>query len=123
LYKYICGIANNKEQKIFAIGGVGDHIHLLLSIKPAVAPSEIVRDIKANSAKWINERHLVAGNFQWQRGFGAFSISSGQLDNTIRYINNQEEHHRKKSFESEYLDFLKEYNVEFNEKMFFQHME
>ena len=100
LYKYICGIVNGKDQKVYAIGGVEDHIHILISIKPNIALSDLVRDIKANSSKWINERGFVNGKFQWQEGFGAFSYAHAQLDNVIVYINNQEQHHRIKTFKA-----------------------
>jgi REP element-mobilizing transposase RayT len=97
LYKYICGIVNGKEQKVYAIGGVPEHIHILVSIKPNIAISDLVRDINANSSKWINEKGYVLGKFQWQEGFGAFSYAQSQLDNVIAYINNQEQHHQKKT--------------------------
>jgi putative transposase len=120
LYKYICGIVNAKEQKIYAIGGVGDHIHLLVSIKPNIALSDLVRDIKANSSKWINEKRFVIGKFQWQEGFGAFSYAQSQLDTVIAYINNQEQHHLTKSFKDEYLELLQKFNVEYDDKYLFE---
>lgn len=120
LHKYICGIVNLKEQKVYAIGGVADHIHILLSIKPTIAFSDIVRDIKANSSKWINEKRYVIGKFQWQEGFGAFSTNQSQLNVIIAYINNQEEHHKQKTFKDEYLELLQKYNIEFEEKYLFE---
>jgi len=123
LHKYICGIANSKEQKVYAIGGVGDHIHLLVSIKPDIAISDLVRDIKANSSRWINEKHFVMNIFQWQEGYGAFSYSKSQLDNVIAYINNQEQHHKTKSFKEEYIELLQKYNVEYDEKYLFDWIE
>ena len=123
LYKYICGITNNKEQKVYAIGGVADHIHLLVSIKPNIALSDLVRDIKANSSKWINERELIKGKFKWQEGFGAFSYAQSQLDNVIAYINNQEQHHRKKLFKDEYIDLLQKYNVNYDDRYLFEWIE
>lgn len=88
MYKYICGIVNGKNQKVYAIGGMADHTHILVSIKPDISISDLVRDIKANSSKWINEKNLVVGKFQWQEGFGAFSYAQSQLNNVIHYINN-----------------------------------
>ena len=120
LYKYICGVVNGKKQKVYAIGGVADHIHILISIKPDIAISDLVRDIKANSSKWVNEKRFVVGKFQWQEGFGAFSYAESQLDNVINYINNQEEHHKKETFKKEYLAFLHEYNVEYEDKFLFE---
>lgn len=123
LYKYICGIVNCKEQKVYAIGGMADHIHLLLSIKPNISISDFVRDIKANSSKWINEKQFVKGKFQWQEGFGAFSYAQSQLDNVISYINNQEHHHQTKTFKEEYLELLQKFNVAYNEKYLFEWIE
>jgi putative transposase len=123
LYKYICGVVNGNEQKVYAIGGVADHIHILLSIKPNIALSDLVRDIKANSSKWINEKQYVIGKFKWQEGFGAFSIAHSYLDNVISYINNQEQHHHKKTFKEEYLEFLQKLQITFDEKYLFEWIE
>jgi putative transposase len=120
LHKYICGIVNGKDQKVFAIGGMPDHIHILINLKPNINISDLVRDIKANSTKWINDKGIVKGKFQWQAGFGAFSISKSQLDIIINYINNQEKHHQKKKFKEEYMDLLQEYEIEFDEKYLFE---
>jgi REP element-mobilizing transposase RayT len=123
LHKYICGIVNGKGQKVYAIGGVEDHIHILVSIKPNISISDLVRDIKANSSKWINENEFVRGKFQWQDGFGAFSYAQSQLDNVIAYINNQEQHHQKKTFKDEYLTLLQKFNIEYDEKYLFDWVE
>ncbi len=120
LYKYICGIVNNSNQKVYAINGVSNHIHILISIKPNCLLSDLVRDIKASSSKWVNTKSFVKGKFQWQEGFGSFSVSQSQLDKVIAYIDNQEEHHRKLPFKEEYLGFLKSYNIEYDEKYVFQ---
>jgi len=123
LYKYICGIVNGKKEKVYAIGGVSDHIHILISIKPSSIISDLVRDIKCNSSKWINERQYVIGKFQWQEGFGAFSYTHWHLDTIINYINNQEDHHKKKSFKDEYLEFLEQFYIEYDEKYLFEWVE
>ena len=123
MYKYICGIVNEKKQKVYAIGGVADHIHILVSIKPNTALSDLVRDIKANSSKWINEKGLVKRKFQWQEGFGAFSYGQSQLDNVIAYINNQEQHHKKKTFKSEYIELLQKFNIGYDENYLFEWIE
>lgn len=123
LYKYICGIVNNNKQKVYAINGMADHVHLLLSIKPDCNLSDLMRDIKASSSKWINTRKFVKGKFQWQEGFGAFSCSQSQLDNVIAYINNQESHHSKRSFRQEYIELLKKFQVEYDEKYIFDEVE
>jgi putative transposase len=123
MYKYICGIVNGKEQKVYAIGGVQDHIHMLVSIKPNIAISDLVRDIKANSSKWINVKRLVKGKFQWQEGFGPFSYAHSQLNTVIAYINNQEEHHKKKTFREEYMGMLQKSEIEYDERFLFEWME
>ncbi|MHA3788417.1 IS200/IS605 family transposase [Flavobacterium hauense] len=120
LYKYITGIITNEGQKLIAINGMPDHIHILIGLKPSVALSNIVRDIKANSSKFINERKWIAGKFEWQQGFGAFSCSHSQLTNVITYIQNQEEHHKTKTFREEYIEFLKLYNIDFKSEFIFE---
>jgi hypothetical protein len=95
----------------------------LASIKPNIAISDLVRDIKANSSKWINERGLINGKFQWQEGFGAFSYAQSQLDYVIAYIQNQEQHHQKKTFNDEYSELLQKFNIEYDEKYLFEWIE
>jgi len=119
LYKYICGIANNKKQKVYAIGGVDDHIHILISIDPSVSISDLVRDIKVNSTKWINDHNFSHMKFAWQHGFGAFSCGRRDLDQVIAYINNQEEHHRQTNFRKEYLKLLHQFDIEYEERYVF----
>ena len=123
LYKYICGIVTGNQQKVYAINGMPDHVHLLLSIKPSIAVSDLMKDIKANSSKWINDKKFVGGQFKWQEGFGAFSCSSSQLDTVIAYIDNQELHHAKKSFREEYIEFLEKNHVEYDERYVFKWIE
>lgn len=123
LYKYICGIVNGNKQKVYAINGMPDHIHILLSIKPDVSLSDLMKDVKASSSKWINSKGFIKSTFQWQVGFGAFSISESQLDKVINYIDLQEEHHVKKTFTQEYIDFLESYRVEYDKKYIFEAVE
>lgn len=123
LHKYICGIVKEKDQKVYAIGGMADHIHILISLKPNITVSDLVRDIKANSSKWINEKGFVIGKFQWQEGFGAFSYAQSQLDAVINYVNNQERHHQKRTFKDEYIELLQKFNIEFDEKYLFEWIE
>lgn len=120
LYKFITGIVKNNNQKLLAINGVSNHIHILLNIKPNIALSDLVRDIKANSSRFVNEKRFVRGKFSWQEGFGAFSYSISQLDDVIRYIQNQEEHHKETSFKDEYLKYLKRFEIEFDEHYVFE---
>jgi len=113
LFKYITGIITNKNQKLIVINGMPDHLHLLIGMKPDACLSDLVRDIKANSSKFINEQKWVLGKFEWQTGFGAFTLGHSQLDTAVAYIKNQEEHHKTKTFREEYLDFLKRYHIDF----------
>ena len=119
LYKYITGIIKSKKQKLIIINGMPDHIHLLIGLKPNIALSDLARDIKANSSKFINEKRLVRGKFNWQEGFGAFSYSHSQLPVVIKYITNQEIHHKKKSFQEEYIELLKIFEIDYDKKYLF----
>jgi Transposase and inactivated derivatives len=120
LHKYIAGIVRNKEQKSIIVGGMPDHIHVFIGLRPSMAISDIVRDIKNNSSNFINERGFVKGKFSWQEGYGAFSYSHSQIGNVYNYVLNQENHHHIKTFKEEYLEFLKEFEIEFNEKYLFE---
>ncbi|WP_116790458.1 IS200/IS605 family transposase [Flavobacterium psychrotrophum] len=120
LYKYITGIITNEGQKLIAINGMQDHIHILVGLKPTKALSELVRDIKAYSSRFINDNQWVLGKFEWQEGFGAFSYSHSQIPNVVKYIENQEEHHKVKTFRDEYLEFLKLYDVDFKPEYVFE---
>ncbi len=120
LHKYIAGIIKGKEQKPIIVNGMSDHIHAFVGLRPAMAISDLARDIKNNSSKFINEKGLVKGKFSWQEGYGAFSYSHSQIGNVYDYILNQEEHHKKKTFKEEYLDFLKKFEIEFDEKYLFE---
>ena len=123
LHKYICGIVNRQNEKVYAIGGVADHVHILISIKPNIAISDLVREIKANSSKWVNGKRFVLGKFEWQEGFGAFSYAQSQLNAVINYINTQEHHHKNKTFKEEYLDLLSKFSIEYEEKYLFDWIE
>jgi REP element-mobilizing transposase RayT len=123
LEKYITGIITNKNQKLLAIYCNPDHTHILVGLKPTISISDLVRDIKANSSKFINENKLVKSKFNWQDGFGAFSYSKSHLDNVIKYILNQAEHHKQKTFKEEYIDFLQKFEVEYDERYLFEWMD
>ncbi len=97
-----------------------DHVHIFIGIKPSIALSNLVRDIKNNSSSFINEKKWVMGKFNWQKGFGAFSYGHSQIDTVVKYIQNQESHHAKKTFKEEYLEILKKFNVEYDEKYLFE---
>jgi len=123
MHKYISGIVRNNKQKLIAINRMPDHVHVLVGLKPDVALSSLVRDIKANSSRFINEKRWVKGSFEWQEGFGAFSYSQSQLDSVIGYIQNQEEHHSIKPFRDEYLELLRKFKVEYDDKYVFEFIE
>ena len=123
LHKYIAGIIKGKEQKPIIVNGMPDHIHAFVGLRPAMAISDLVRDVKNNSSNFINEKRLVKGRFSWQEGYGAFSYSHSHIQNVYDYILNQEEHHHKKTFKEEYIDFLKKFEIEYNEKYLFEWME
>ena len=123
LQKYISGIIENRNAKLLAIYCMPNHTHILIGLKPSVLLSDLVRDIKAGSSKFINEKRWIKGKFNWQEGFGAFSYSHSQIGNVIRYINKQETHHQKKSFKEEYLDFLQKLEIDYDDKYLFEWIE
>ena len=123
LHKYITGIVQKREHKMLSVFCMPDHTHLLVGLKPSTAISDLTRDIKAGSSNFINDKKWVKGHFNWQEGFGAFSYSKSQIDNVVKYILNQEEHHYKKTFREEYIDFLKEFEIEYDEKYLFEWMD
>ena len=123
LHKYMAGIIKGKKQKSIIVNGMPDQIHAFIGLKPAMAVSDLVRDIKNNSTNFINDRKLVKGKFSWQDGYGSFSYGHSQIDKVYKYILNQEQHHRKKTFREEYLDFLKKFEVPYDEKYLFEWIE
>lgn len=121
--KYITGIVTNKGQKLLAINGMADHVHIFLSLNPDICLSDLMRDIKANSSGFINDKKFVQGKFRWQEGFGAFSYSKSQSKSVIQYILNQEKHHEHKTFREEYIEFLKKFEVDYDERYLFDWIE
>ncbi len=119
LFKYITGIVQNKGQKMLAINGVENHIHFFIGMKPSCRLSDLVREVKKSSNGFIKEKAFTNFKFEWQKGYGAFSYSHSALDNVIAYINNQKEHHRKKTFKEEYVEFLEKFNIEFKNEYLF----
>ena len=123
LHKFITGIVTNREQKLLSIFAMPDHVHILVGLKPSISISDLVRDIKAGSSKFINDSKWIKGKFNWKEGFGAFSYSKSNLDNVVKYILNQEERHQKKTFKNEYLDFLEKFEIEYDPKYLFDWVE
>ena len=120
LHKYIAGTIKGKGQKPIIVNGMPDHIHAFVGLKPKKAISDLVRDIKNNASNFINDHKLVKGKFAWQEGYGAFSYSHSHIGKVYDYILNQEKHHQKETFKQEYLNFLKIFAVEHDEKFLFK---
>jgi len=120
LAKYMTGIIKNRDQKVIAIKAVKDHTHILIGLKPTIALSDLIRDLKAGSSAFINAQGWIRGRFSWQEGFGAFSHSRREIDGVVKYIEQQEEHHRQKTFCEEYLEVLKDFAVEYDNRFLFQ---
>ena len=123
LQKYITGIVTRKGQKLIAIHCMPDHTHLLLGLKPNIAPSDLIGTIKTGSTNHINEQRWIGCRFSWQEGFGAFSVSHSHLDRVANYIHNQPTHHRQKSFQQEYVQFLERHRVPFDQRYIFKPIE
>jgi len=123
LYQYITGIVREKGHKMLAINGMPDHLHFLIGMKPMISLSALVQEIKKSSNGFINSNHLSETRFSWQKGYGAFSYSTSVYPRVINYIERQKIHHEKHRFREEYVDILKKFRVEFNEKYLFSWIE
>lgn len=120
LHKYITGIVQNHRHKLIAINSMPDHLHILIGMKPSMALSDLIQEVKADSTNFINRKRWVAGRFNWQEGYGAFSYGHSQLGTIIRCIQNQEKHHARKTFREEYFAFLKKFEVAHDERYVFE---
>ncbi len=120
LYHYISGIIEAQNHKLLAINGMPDHIHIFIGMRPTQSVSTLLQDIKGNSSKWINEKKFLKVKFEWQEGYGAFSYSKSNINEVINYIQNQETHHKLKTFKEEYLKFLEVFEIEFDERYLFK---
>jgi REP element-mobilizing transposase RayT len=123
VFKYMSGIIKNKGQKPIIVNGVSDHIHAFVGLKPSMALSDLVRDVKNNSSNFINDNQWIKGKFCWQEGYGAFSYSHSQIQYVYNYILNQEQHHSKQTFRDEYKDFLKKFEIAHDVKYLFEWVE
>ena len=123
LHKYIMAIVNNNGHKSLAINSMPDHLHLFFGMRPKQALSDLMQFVKGDSSEWINKQKLVLGHFRWQEGYGAFSYSKSHTDAVVKYILNQEEHHRNKTFLEEYKDMLKKFDIDYNEQYIFKALE
>jgi putative transposase len=120
VFKYMSGIITNKGQKAIIVNGVSDHVHAFVGLKPSIALSDLVRDVKNNSTNFINDNHWINGKFSWQEGYGAFSYAHSQIEHVYNYILNQEQHHAKQTFQEEYMDFLRKFEIEHDVKYLFE---
>lgn len=119
LHRYITGIVQNKGQKMLSINGVPDHIHFLIGLRPECRISDLVREVKKSSTEMVNEYKLTPYHFQWQQGYGAFSYNKSSIHSVCNYIENQKEHHRKTTFKEEYINLLKEFEIDYKEEYLF----
>ena len=119
LFAYIGGTATEHKSTLLRSGGIEDHVHLLLKIHPSFAIADTIKLIKGNSSRWINENGKIKSRFEWQRGYGAFSVSESMSETVKHYIENQEEHHRQTSFEDEYVAFLKKHSIDYDPRYVF----
>ena len=115
-------LINENGCKTILVNGVEDHVHCFFSLKPSISVSDLMKNVKAKSSKWINEQHLTKERFEWQDGFGAFSYGHSQINNVFQYIKNQEEHHLTKTFKEEYLKFLEIFEVPYDERYIFKEL-
>jgi len=120
LHRYFAGIIKGKEQKSIIVNGMPDHVHAFIGLKPSMSISDLVRDIKNNSSNFVKDHKLVKGKFSLQEGYGAFSYSHSHIGNVYHYILNQDKHHKKKTFKEEYLEFLRRFEVDYDEKYLFE---
>ena len=120
LQKYITGIVQNRKQKMLAINNMPDHLHMLVGFGTTMSMAVFMEEVKSISSKFINQKCWINGKFEWQSGYGVFSYSRSQADNVIKYIINQQHHHKKRTFKEEYLDFLKKFEVEYDDKYLFE---
>ncbi len=123
VFRYIAGIIAIKGHKPIIVNGVADHVHVFFGLNPSVAISDLMREVKNNSTNFINNKGWLRGKFAWQEGYGAFSYGRSQVEDVYKYILNQEEHHRKRTFKEEYLDMLKKFEVAYDEQYLFDWME
>jgi REP-associated tyrosine transposase len=117
LWPYLGGIARENKMKALAIGGVADHVHMLISLPKTLSLAKALQLLKGNSSKWIHEKFPKLHSFEWQEGYGAFSIGISAVDATVRYIRNQAEHHRMRSFREEFVAMLRRHGLDYDERM------
>jgi REP element-mobilizing transposase RayT len=120
LYEYMGGTLRGKKGTLLEIGGTRDHVHILARLPATFAVADVIRDVKANSSKWFNELPESTESFEWQKGYGAFTVSYSNIESVREYIRNQEVHHRKRTFQEEYIEFLTRHGIEFRLEHLFE---
>jgi putative transposase len=123
LHKYITGLVQNRKAKMLAVHCMPDHTHLFVGFKPTILIADFVKEIKVESNEFINNKRWVKGKFSWQEGYGVFSYSHSHIDRVIKYILNQEAHHQKNTFQQEYHELLKKFEISFEDKYLFNFMD
>ena len=119
LWPYVGGIARENRMKALAVGGTEDHVHTLLSLPSTISVAKAVQLLKGGSSKWVHEEFPMYKEFAWQEGYGAFSVSRSQMKKTIAYIEGQKEHHRRRSFQEEFITFLDKHGIEYDRRYVF----
>lgn len=123
LHKYMTGLVQNRKAKMIAVHCMPDHTHLFVGFKPSVLISDFIKEIKVESNEFINQKGWVKGTFKWQQGYGVFSYSHSHIDRVAKYVLNQEQHHKKKTFRDEYIDLLQKFEIPYDEKYLFRFFE
>ncbi|MBI4428133.1 MAG: IS200/IS605 family transposase [Ignavibacteriales bacterium] len=116
MHAYLGGTCNELDSQVLKVGGAADHVHLLCTLSRNLTIAKLVGEIKRSSSKWVKTKGRMLTKFAWQNGYGAFSVGQAEIERVRAYITGQEEHHRKKTFQDEYREFLKEYGVEYDER-------
>lgn len=119
VFAYMSGIITNLKHKSIIVNGMSDHVHVFIGLNPSVSISDTVHDIKRNTSLFINTEKLCLGKFSWQEGYGSFTYSRSQIERVYQYIKNQEYHHQKSTFKSEYIKFLKNYEIDYDDRYLF----
>jgi REP element-mobilizing transposase RayT len=117
--KIMCGIITNHKCKAYAIYCNPDHTHIFVGMHPNISPAKLMEQVKSGSSNWLHNKKYISGKFSWQDGYGAFTYSKSQIDNVVKYVLNQPEHHRKLTFKEEYLSFLNKFEVDYDPKYLF----
>jgi REP element-mobilizing transposase RayT len=116
LYAYLGGIIRGERGTMLAIGGMSDHVHIVMRLRPDHSLADMVKTFKAKSSKWVNQQRRIPGRFSWQTGYGAFTVSKSQLPKVLQYVKNQQQHHRGRSFKEELIELLRKHEIEYDER-------